>query len=72
MNFAIERDGTQLKKETLVHSRFSFLFKNNNIDWYFVGKLEQVSTYILWKFKTINVRKLNMVQVRPLTAKSKN
>ena len=25
--------------------------------WSFVGKLEQVSTYILWKFKTINVRK---------------
>ena len=32
MNFAIERDGTQLKKETLVHSRFSLLFKNSNID----------------------------------------
>ena len=72
MNFATERDDTQLKKETLVHSRFSLLFKSNNIDWYFVGKLEQVSTYILWKFKIINVRQLNMVQVRPLTAKSKN
>ena len=32
MNFAIERDDTQLKKETLVHSRFSLLFKRNNID----------------------------------------
>ena len=32
MNFAIERDDTQLKKETLVHSRFSLLFKSNNID----------------------------------------
>ena len=32
----------------------------------------QVSTYILWKFKTINVRNENKVQVRPLTVKIKN
>ena len=32
----------------------------------FFGKLEQVGTYILWKFKTINVRRLNIVQLRPL------
>ena len=47
MNSAIERDGTQLKKETLIHSRFSLLFKNNNIASKIVGKLEQVSTNIL-------------------------
>ena len=37
----------------------------------FVVKLEQVSTYILLKFKTINNKKQNIVQERPLTAKIK-
>ena len=41
--------------------------------WSFVGKYEQVSTYIMFhgKFKcmkTINVRKKKIVQMRPLTA----
>ena len=57
MDFAIQKDDTQLQKEKLVHSRLSLLLKNENIAWSFVGKLEQVSTYILWKFQTWNVRK---------------
>ena len=45
MDFAIEKDGTQLKKKTSVHSRLSLLLENNNIEaWSFVGKLEQVTT----------------------------
>ena len=55
MDFAIEKDGTQLKKKnTLVHSRLSLPLKNNNMALSFVvfiGKLVQVSTYILWKSK---------------------
>ena len=55
------RKGWQLtlEKKSLVLSRLSLLF-NDNIAWsfvVFVGKLVQVSNYILWKFKTINVRK---------------
>ena len=50
MDFAIQKDDIQLQKEKLVHSRLSLLLKNENIAWSFVGKLEQVSTYILWKF----------------------
>ena len=54
MDFAIGKDGTQLKKKTLVHSRLSLPLKNNNMALSFVvfiGKLVQVSTYILWKSK---------------------
>ena len=28
---------------------FHFLLNNNNIAWSFVGKYEQVSTYVSWK-----------------------
>ena len=31
MDFAIEKDGTQLKKKSSVYSRLSLLLKNNNI-----------------------------------------
>ena len=58
MDFAVEKDGT--KQATWLEALFSLFVK-----------LVQVSTYILWKFKTTNNRKQNIVQVRPLTAKMK-
>ena len=55
---AIEKGDTQLKKKILAHSKLSLLLNNNNMAWSFVGRLDQViSTYVLWKFKTINVTK---------------
>ena len=73
MDSAVEKDGTLLLiKKTLIHVRLSLLLKYNNMAWSFVGKLEQVSTYIWLKFKTKNNRKQNIVQVRPLTAKIKD
>ena len=49
MDSAIEKDGTQLWNNNLAHPRLSFLLKNNNMAWSFVGKFEQVSTSVLWK-----------------------
>ena len=49
MDSAIEKDGTQLWNDNLAHPRLSFLLNNNNMAWSFVGKLEQVCTYALWK-----------------------
>ena len=50
MDSAIEKDGTQHQiTTTLAHSRLSLLLNNNNIAWSFVGKYEQVSTYVSWK-----------------------
>ena len=46
-----------IHKLTGTSSGLSILLKKDNMAWSFVGKLEQVSTYILWKFKTINVGK---------------
>ena len=43
MDFAIEKDGTQLK--------FEYILGFHHF------KVVQLSSYILWKFKTINVRK---------------
>ena len=58
---------------TSAHSRLSLLLNNNNKAWCFVGKLEQViiSSYVLGTFhgiKNINVRKWNIVRVRPSIA----
>ena len=49
MDSPIEKDGTQLWNNNLAHPRLSFSLKNNNMAWSFVGKLEQVSTSVLWK-----------------------
>ena len=51
MGSAIEKDGNQLQNNnfgTLI-SRLSILLNNNNMAWSFVGKYEQVSTYVSWK-----------------------
>lgn len=58
---------------TSAHSRLSLLLNNNNKAWCFVGKLAQViiSSYVLGTFhgiKNINVRKWNIVRVRPSSA----
>ena len=49
MDSGIEKDGTQLQTTTLAHSRLSLLLNNKNMAWRFVGKYEQVSTFVLWK-----------------------
>ena len=49
MDSAIEKDGTNFETTTLAHSRLSLLLNNNNMAWSFVGKYEQVSTYVSWK-----------------------
>ena len=54
MYSAIEKDGTQLWNNNLAHPRLSFLSKNNNMAWSFVGKLEQVSTSVLCKIPLYN------------------
>ena len=50
MDSAIEKDGTQLWNNNFAHPRLSLLLNNNNMmAWSFVGKLEQVSCYVMWK-----------------------
>ena len=49
MDSAIEKDGTQLQNNTFGIFRLSLLLNNNNMAWSFVGKYEQVSTYVSWK-----------------------
>ena len=76
MDSDVEREKYRnFKTTTLAHSGLSLLLNNNNMVWSFVGKYEQVSTYVSWKIpciKAINVRKKNIVQMRPLTAEIKN
>ena len=49
MDSAIEKDGQDFKRTTLAHSRLSLLLNNNSMAWSFVGKYEQLSTYVSWK-----------------------
>ena len=49
MDSAIEKNGTQFQKNNFAHSRLSLLLNNNSMAWSFVGKYEQVSTYVSWK-----------------------
>ena len=49
MDSAIKKDGTQLQNNNFGTSRLSLLLNNNNMAWSFVGKYEQVSTYVSWK-----------------------
>ena len=60
-----KRMAPNFKTTTLAHSRLSRLLNNRNMAWSFVGKYEQV-------IKAINVRKKNIVPMRPLTAEIKN
>ena len=56
---------------TLAHSMLSLLLNNNN----FALNMSKLALMFHGKFpciKTINVRKKNIVQVRPLTAEIKN
>ena len=43
-----KRTAPYFKTTTLAHSRLSLLLNNNNRAWSFVGKLEQVSSYV-WR-----------------------
>ena len=52
------------KTTTLAHSRLSLLSNNNKLALMFHGKFHCI--------KAINVRKKNIVQMRPLTAEIKN
>ena len=49
MDSAIEKVAPNFKTTTLAHSRILLLSNDNNMAWSFVGKYEQVSTYVSWK-----------------------
>ena len=49
MDSAIEKVAPNFKTTTLAQSRLSLLLNNINMSWSFVGKYEQVSTYVSWK-----------------------
>ena len=49
MDSAIEKDGTQIQNNNFGTFRLSLLLNNNNMAWSFVGKYEQVRTYVSWK-----------------------
>ena len=51
MDSAKKSTATNFKTTTLAHSRLSLLLNNNNMAWSFVGKYEQVSTYVSWKIQ---------------------
>ena len=44
-----KRMAPNFKTTTFAHSRLSLILNNNNMAWSFVGKYEQVSTYVSWK-----------------------
>ena len=44
-----KRMAPKFKTTTLAHLRLSLLLNNHNMAWSFVGKYEQVSTYVSWK-----------------------
>ena len=44
-----KRLAPNFKTTTLAHFRLSLLLNNHNMAWSFVGKYEQVSTYVSWK-----------------------
>ena len=44
-----KRLAPNFKTTTLAHFRLSLLLNNHNMAWSFVGKYEQVNTYVSWK-----------------------
>ena len=51
MNSAKEKDGTQVQNNSFGSFKaFTFIKQDDhNMAWSFVGKYEQVSTYVSWK-----------------------
>ena len=50
MDSAIEKDGTQLQNNHFgAFQAFTFIKQSDNMASSFVGKYEQVSTYVSWK-----------------------